>query len=68
MPTSFDPGAGLKALLMLCCAFAAAAASASPPSLRQAQDPRSCAMQNARCPYHRSPLSSKENRDERSIN
>lgn len=30
MLTSFNPRAGLKALLIQCCAFAAAAAGASP--------------------------------------
>jgi outer membrane protein TolC len=38
MFTSFDPRAGLKALLIQCCALAAVTASASPLTLEQAQD------------------------------
>ena len=38
MLTSFDPRAGLKALLIQCCAFAAVAAGASPLTLGEAQD------------------------------
>ena len=40
MLTSFDPRAGLKALMILCCAFASASAAADDPplSLGQAQD------------------------------